>query len=679
MMRPMDRERVRLFLLGFLTLFLELVLIRYLAGNIWNLGYFPNLVLIAAFVGMGLGFVLHTRIDDSRSEALFAGAALLLALLLAVVAIARPGVPGFSRWQAEIAGELYFTATQTEQERTSPLLFLLWFAGVVAIFAAIAQRTAKVFRRFAPLDAYTLDIAGSCAGIVTFMGVSALALPAWSWMLALLAIWLGAAQSKRAVATAALLACAGIAWTRDIRLSAVTVYEGPLHVRWSPYQKLEVALTNDKSWVMIANGIAHQSLRTEESLRGSRYEAPHRTGLSPRKRVLVIGAGTGNDVATALANGAEHVDAVEIDPRIAAFGRELHPLRPYSDPRVVVTIDDGRAFMTRSAGGYDLIVFALTDSVVKVSAVAQLRLENYLFTRESLTRAWELLDEDGALVLVNAYRTEWLAAKIEALVEDATGRDASLLFRDASDDSVMMMVERASPPRAATTSFDLPTDDWPFLYLRERGIPRFYLGAMGFLAALAAVFLFLLSRGGAARVDWRIRGGFALMGAAFLLLETKSIVQFSLLFGTTWRNTSLVFLGILLLVLAANRLATRVDSRHVRLLFGLLLASCAIGWAVPLATLLAIDGVPARFVVASALTFAPIFLANLLFSVHFRDQPAAEEVFGWNLLGATAGGILEYTSMAFGYRSLAIVVGICYALVWVLFVLARRNARVATS
>ena len=35
------------------------------------------------------------------------------------------------------------------------------------------------------------------------------------------------------------------------------------------------------------------------------------------------------------------------------------------------------------------------------------------------------------------------------------------------------------------------------------------------------------------------------MGAAFLLLETKSIVQFALLFGTTWLVNSLVFAGIL--------------------------------------------------------------------------------------------------------------------------------------
>src|SRR5262249_32644211 len=49
---------VRLFFAAFLMLFLELVLIRYLAGNVWNMGYFPNLVLMGVFIGMGLAFLL---------------------------------------------------------------------------------------------------------------------------------------------------------------------------------------------------------------------------------------------------------------------------------------------------------------------------------------------------------------------------------------------------------------------------------------------------------------------------------------------------------------------------------------------------------------------------------------------------------------------------------------------
>ena len=66
------------------------------------------------------------------------------------------------------------------------------------------------------------------------------------------------------------------------------------------------------------------------------------------------------------------------------------------------------------------------------------------------------------------------------------------------------------------------------------------------------------------------------------------------------------------------------------------------------------------------MTFSPIFFANLLFSLAFRDQPTAEHLFGWNLLGATLGGIIEYSSMALGYNALSLIVAACYALALVL-------------
>ena len=83
--------------------------------------------------------------------------------------------------------------------------------------------------------------------------------------------------------------------------------------------------------------------------------------------VLIVGAGSGNDVALALAEGATHVDAVEIDPVLQRLGRDLHPDHPYQDPRVTVHIDDGRAFLERTHHRYDLILFALPDSLTLVS------------------------------------------------------------------------------------------------------------------------------------------------------------------------------------------------------------------------------------------------------------------------------------------------------------------------
>jgi hypothetical protein len=389
---------IRLFLLGFLTLFLELVLIRYLAGNIWNLGYFPNLVLMGAFVGMGIGFAFHHRFAKATSDRLFAAAAVSLAALILFVHVSRPVLPGMASHASGPEGELFFSSVPEGTGRgTGVGALVTWFAGVVVVFALVAQRTAKLFARFTPLTAYTLDIAGSCCGILAFMLASSLWLPAAAWFLILLPLVVGAMERPApwgvTMVVLVLLATAGLVRCQDSRLLGQRAVSGPFQAIWSPYQKVECVATGPQTHSIYANGIIHQQVYSREWLARSFYTWPYeqrrgRRDVAPYRHVLVIGAGAGNDVAAALATGAESVDAVEIDPVLVDLGRRLHPCRPYDDPRVQVAVDDGRSFVRRSTKTYDLIVFALTDSLVKLSALSQLRLENYLFTIESISWAW---------------------------------------------------------------------------------------------------------------------------------------------------------------------------------------------------------------------------------------------------------------------------------------------------
>src|SRR3989441_8435775 len=52
-----ESPRVRLMALSFLMLFLELALIRWIGSNVLYLSYFSNFVLLASFLGIGLGFL----------------------------------------------------------------------------------------------------------------------------------------------------------------------------------------------------------------------------------------------------------------------------------------------------------------------------------------------------------------------------------------------------------------------------------------------------------------------------------------------------------------------------------------------------------------------------------------------------------------------------------------------
>jgi hypothetical protein len=691
-LRARSPEGYALLSMGFLMLFLELSLIRYLAGNIYNLGYFPNLVLISAFIGMGLGFTFHHVLSPRTSNALLHASAFVLLALVGFVYVAHPAVPGFTAWQGNVGGDLYFSTTPPRAVEQSYTMFIACLVSIVTIFALMSQRAAKLFARFRPLTAYSLDIAGSCAGILTFMVFSWLTVPAAVWLglfTVVLMIPLTDRPRTRWLPLLAGGALVALVSAQDRRLIADPSFAGTLEVYWSPYQKVEYAEVGGKGIVYV-NGVEHQSIVPPSALPKWAYQVIYdtRTGdpsVAPYKNVLILGAGTGNDVTAALMNGAEHVDAVEIDPVIADLGVRHHPGRAYLDPRVNLVIDDGRAFLTRTPLRYDLIVFALTDSLVKVSSMSQLRLENYLFTLESVRRAYGALADGGDLVFLNLYRQPWVRDKLGELMREVSGAPPRTLFKQ-DDFAVLESRKGASPETTPRDHLDIPVDDWPFLYLEHRGIPPVYRWAMLGLLLCIGVYVALLHAATRKHAAYGRRGllplklAFVLMGVAFSLLETKSVIQFALLFGTTWVNSSLVFLAVLLFVLAANWVSRLLPgARRMWLLGALLIASTLLAFAFPLGALLGLQSSLLRFVIASFITFSPIFFANLVFSMTFREQSVAEHIFGWNLLGATLGGVIEYTSMLFGYRFLALLVAGSYAAVLVLLAMWRRSDRANRS
>jgi hypothetical protein len=166
------------------------------------------------------------------------------------------------------------------------------------------------------------------------------------------------------------------------------------------------------------------------------------------------------------------------------------------------------------------------------------------------------------------------------------------------------------------------------------------------------------------------------MGAAFMLLETKSIVQFALLFGTTWFVNALVFAGVLVAVYAAVELSRRVVIQRRAPLYLALLAALAVAWLIPDDKLLPFAAVP-RFVLAVLLSFTPIFLANLVFAQRFRLASDSTVGFGANLIGAMFGGVLEYTSLIFGYQWLLALAAALYGLAFLTNPDWRRHRRIS--
>jgi len=633
--------KIRLFGLSFLMLFTELALIRWTGAKIVYLSYFSNFVLLGSFLGIGLGF-LRAR---SRLN-LFPWAAVALALLVMFVLIFPVQI---NRSGNQL---LFFTSLKTSGLPTwvtLPIIFLV----VAAAMMMIAEGVARTFVRFAPLDAYRLDILGSITGIAAFSALSFIDAQPWAWGL-IAAVVLALLYGRRigVIQVVALLGVAGMLGAESLSSADV----------WSPYYRLTV-VRHGSNFIVNANGVPHQVIQPTDR-RSRFYYFPYQQSPHNRLRhVLVIGAGTGNDIATALAEGARHVDAVEIDPELHRLGQHLNPDHPYQSPRVSVYIDDGRAFLQQTTTRYDMILFALPDSLTLVSGQSSLRLESYLFTLQAMqTAKAHLRPSGGVFAMYNYYRTSWLRNRLANTLDVIYGHAPCI----ATDAKLSMLT--ISPDRSALTcrarwhrpaSVLAPaTDDHPFVYLDGNQIPGYYLLTLGLILAASVISVRVF----AGRL--RRMGGYVdlfFMGAAFLLLETKSLVQFALLFGTTWFVNALVFAGVLVAVLAAVEVSRRVKVRQPAWLYLLLLAALTAAWSVPTSALLGLP-LAARFGAAAALAFAPVFMANLVFAQRFRDTGDSSLAFGANLLGSMVGGVLEYTSLIFGYRWLLVLVAALYGL-----------------
>ena len=280
---------------------------------------------------------------------------------------------------------------------------------------------------------------------------------------------------------------------------------------------------------------------------------------------------------------------------------------------------------------------------------------------------------DGLFAMYNYYRTPWLRDRLANTEQVAFGHSPCV---DDEGFSLSMISDTVNPAalRCGTT-WHRPadvvapaTDNHPFVYLDSNTIPWVYRITLG-LILLASILLVRSAAGPYRRMSGYVDLFF--MGAAFLLLETKSIVQFALLFGTTWFVNALVTAGVLVAVLAAVEVSRHVTVRRPALLYAGLLAALAVAWAVPPSSLLSLSPLP-RFVTAVILAFAPIFGANMVFAQRFRESGDSTTAFGANLLGAMLGGVLEYASLVVGYRWLLVFVAVLYALA---FLTGRRHLR----
>ncbi|MCY7396886.1 MAG: spermidine synthase [Nocardioides sp.] len=655
--RDADRGVVRrLVLASALMLFLELALIRWLGSEIVHLSYFTNFVLLGSFLGIGAGFLIARK----PWSVLPATPVLLMLLVVGVstfpVSIDRTG-----------SGVIYFTSLSASGPPAFVVLPLV-FVVVAAVLAGPAEVVGRCFAELPPLTAYRWDLIGSLLGIVSFTLLSFVRAPSVVW-----GVLVGAALVA--------LLFHGL---RDVAAASMAVVVVVLFIEstvpgvsWSPYYKIttqtEGADSMGRPLVRIdVNGVPHQLMASAEfklTTGEEQYRTPYeRTVENSLDDVLIVGAGSGSDVAIALSKGAGHVDAVDIDPRIIEIGEESHPDQPYADPRVTTHVNDGRAFLEGTDRTYDLILFALPDSLALVNGASQIRLESFLFTREALTSARAHLKDDGVFAMYNYYREPWLIDRLGGTAQEAFGH-APCIDAFAANQAVVTVAKDPENQQCAEDGYTVAadrvapsTDDRPFLYYQGGGVPRLYVLT---LLGILAISLVTVRALGGPLGRMRPYADLFFLGAAFLLLETKNVASFALLFGTTWLVNALVFGGVLVVVLAAVETTRRFRTPPLPVVYAAVAASLALAYVVRPEWLLPLPFGP-RLLAAVVLAFLPVFLANIAFSKRFAVSGDSQAAFGVNLLGAIVGGCLEYGALLTGYRNLLLVVAVLYLLAFVL-------------
>ncbi len=682
----MRNDNLKLFAVSFVMLFLEIFLIRWISTEVRIFAYVSNLVLLACFLGIGVGCYFSKKNSN----------VLITIGMLTFLSLAAKSQP-FQYITDMLSGfsdsVIWFEAMEANNlipALTGTLLTVFMFLMISTVFIPLGQILGRLLDKHSNIIVgYSVNVAASLIGIWVFNIFSFFYTKPWIWFAFSLIILLFFIPRTKLN-----IFLAGSASILILLLTGMP--NGSLLTVWSPYQKLDIYYNIysgvQNGYVLKVNNVGYMSLLdlSEDFIKRyseqydinmreyNQYELPYRF-VDGKDTALIVGAGAGNDAAGALRSGVKDIDAVEIDPGIYKLGLGLHPERPYEHDNVNVVIDDARAFFKKTKKKYNIISFGLLDSHTLSSNYNNMRLDHYIYTEESFQDCKKILKEDGVVSVIFEPQRRWIAERIYGLLKK-TFKDTpyaffvrsfrgcygwgGIMFITGNNlDRLKKIVESKSGLKdfinKNSTEFKdgvkLTTDDWPYLYIEKSGIPRMYLLiVISILAMLLLARRFLISS-----ENKRINMHFFFLGCAFLLLEFQNISKAALLFGSTWIVNSYIISSILFLILLANLFVYYFKIKNLRLLYLLLLSSVAILYVIPI-DIFNVFGYWVKSILIVLILNLPIFFAGVIFINSFKNASSKDVAFGSNLIGAVVGGLLETLSFITGVKSLLLLVFLLY-------------------
>jgi hypothetical protein len=712
----------KLALISLMSLFLELLLIRWVASEIRIFAYFKSLVLIACFLGFGLGCYLTKQKIRMINT--------LIPLIGLVWIIEMPWGP-FRRLISNLSGFIgWFSDVHIWSRAYFADNFLWGLISSVMAMSVVIPLFGLIAITFIPMGqlvgwylensrkgilAYSVNVLASIVGIWLYTLLCFFSTPPIIWFVfagagLLLYFWdLPKIRNALALSFVVILILFAVGtlkpgwWGEESWKGSLatehSLKSGTPETIWSPYQKLTIVplsvdnetvryiLNTNDSWFQQIIDLSEPAVARFPDHYGEiptqyyQYNLPYQFYKDPPK-VLIAGAGMGNDAAAALRNGAGHVTAVEIDPLIYSKGKQLHFENPYNSQRVEAHIDDARSFIQNTKEKFDLVVFSILDSHTTSSYYTNIRLDNYVYTLEAMEVTRGLLKPDGLFVMSFSGERPWFTKRLRDVVTQAFGKEPLMIQTNvsffvvgpgnriestlASNPDLRQFVETHSKMELEEAT--IITDDWPYLYQQHRGIPVVvWLLSLGLMAVCWLTFNKLKpSQEG---IQWH----FFFLGAAFMLLEVQIISKCALLFGTTWLVNSIIITSLLFFILLSNLVVSLFPNFPQRLAYVGLFGMLVLSYIVPTDALF-YESMLMRGAVATALYCSPVFFAGLIFISSFKQVGFRAEAFGSNLLGALVGGLLDSLSFWIGIKALVIVAAALYTMSLVTLKRARAGA-----
>ncbi len=501
------RTRWAVVLASAAALYIEMVMVRWHATCFHAFAIFKNVSLLSCFLGLGIGFALSGRQRVALGR--FLPLLTLQTVLFGILSCTNLGGRIINPVSEQLIMGKLAGAWSLRHAIEGNLFLLVVFTINAWMFIPLGHLAGRLMSGLPRAEAYSLNLVGSLLGIGGFFVLSLVWAGPEIWLgLAVLLIAPFLAGDRRSVALAA-----GCAALMLVALGVISSSRGLTY--YSPYQVITYQLPNpDQGQTEASVRVNHCYYQTildcspAAAAAGANprgvlfYGLPYRLKKNPGD-VLVVGAGTGNDVAAGLRHGARSVTAVELDPAILALGRRVHPERPYADPRTRIVVNDARTFIRQTDQRFDTIVYGLLDSHTNLGAMTNVRVDSFVYTVEAFRESVRRLSDDGMVIvsytLLDRLQGRKLYGMLNAAYPDAPPRvfcvpggnhDSGTTFVTgpglASLPSVIPGVrELTSEYAKGVHSWELATDNWPFFYMKKRTYPFSYLLMIGMMLVVS--------------------------------------------------------------------------------------------------------------------------------------------------------------------------------------------------